>query len=221
MWSGCTTCGAGEFRRLLQERAVIESGSCIEEIGYRACVGQGFTVGLFGLGATDRHFLQRLGLAFVFEEASRVLPDLESVLEGTPAGKMMADLRQDAIDSERRRDRRRRSLATGERAARVRRRRRVWERRVRHAARLETKRCRDALLAVAVARFTALDPVDRLKWLAQEEVEIPIDRIPEELLPLDGDPMVLLGVEHRRLIRRIGGRRRNWRLLRCCLERGY
>ena len=125
MWSGCTTCRAGEFRRRLQERAVIESRSCIEEIGHRACVRQGFTVGLFGLGANDRHLLQRLGLAFVLEEASRVVPDLESILEGTPAGTMMADLRQDAIDSERRRDRRRRSLATGERAARVRRRRRV------------------------------------------------------------------------------------------------
>jgi|GEM_PF-4635148 len=219
MRSGCTTCGAGEFRGRLLERAVIESGSCIEEIGHQACVGQGFAVGLFGLGATDRHLLQGLGLAFVFEEASHVLPNLESILEGTPAGKMMADLRQAAVDSERRRDRRRRSLATAERAARVRRRRRVWERRTSHEARLEAKQQRDDLLELAVASFARLDPVDRLKWLAKEDLEIPIDRIPEDLLPIETDPIGLLEVERIRLINRIGGRRRRWRRLRMNLAR--
>ena len=239
MSSGCTTCGAGEFRRRLLDRAAIEgraagrdgdhddwAGDEVrdatgEERGdeRREAIARGFRVGLLGLQAGDQMEAGDCGVEIMLAEARGFQPDLETLLEGTTAGDLLAAIRDRAAAVARRRDRYQREMATAERAARARRRRRVWERRTSHEARLEAKQQRDDLLELAVARFARLDPVGRLKWLAKADLKIPIDRIPEDLLPTETDPIVLLEVERIRLINRIGGRRRRWRRLRMTLAR--
>ena len=242
MWPGCTTCGAGEFRRRLLDRAAIEgrvegrNGDHDDVVGdargdargderrdergdeRNKAIARGFRLGLLELQAGDQMEAGDHGVEIMLAEARGFQPDLETFLEGTIAGDLLAAIRDRAAAVARRRDRYQREMATAERAARARRRRRVWERRTSHEARLEAKQQRDDVLELAVARFARLDPVDRLKWLAKEDLEIPIDRIPEELLQIDVDPIVLLEVERIRLINRIGGRRRKWRLLRMTLE---
>ena len=242
MWPGCTTCGAGEFRRRLLDRAAIEgrvegrNGDHDDVVGdatgdatgderrdergdeRNKAISRGFRLGLLGLQAGDQMEAGDHGVEIMLAEARGFQPDLETFLEGTIAGDLLAAIRDRAAAVARRRDRYQREMATAERAGRARRRRRVWERRTSHEARLEAKQQRDDVLELAVARFARLDPVDRLKWLAKEDLEIPIDRIPEELLQIDVDPIVLLEVERIRLINRIGGRRRKWRLLRMTLE---
>ncbi len=238
MWPGCTTCGAGEFRRRLLDRAAIEgrvegrNGDHDDVVGDAAgdatgderrdernkAISRGFRLGLLELQAGDQMEAGDHGVEIMLAEARGFQPDLETFLEGTIAGDLLAAIRDRAAAVARRRDRYQREMATAERAGRTRRRRRVWERRTSHEARLEAKQQRDDVLELAVARFARLDPVDRLKWLAKEDLEIPIDRIPEELLQIDVDPIVLLEVERIRLINRIGGRRRKWRLLRMTLE---
>ena len=238
MWPGCTTCGAGEFRRRLLDRAAIEGrvegrngdhddargdargDATGDERGdeRNKAISRGFRLGLLGLQAGDQMEAGDHGVEIMLAEARGFQPDLETFLEGTIAGDLLAAIRDRAAAVARRRDRYQREVATAERAGRARRRRRVWERRTSHEARLEAKQQRDDVLELAVASFARLDPVDRLKWLAKEDLEIPIDRIPEELLQIDVDPIVLLEVERIRLINRIGGRRRKWRLLRMNLE---
>ena len=234
MWPGCTTCGAGEFRRRLLDRAAIEgrvegrNGDHDDVVGdatgdergdeRNKAIARGFRLGLLELQAGDQMEAGDHGVEIMLAEARGFQPDLETFLEGTIAGDLLAAIRDRAAAVARRRDRYQREMATAERAGRTRRRRRVWERRTSHEARLEAKQQRDDVLELAVARFARLDPVDRLKWLAKEDLEIPIDRIPEELLQIDVDPIVLLEVERIRLINRIGGRRRKWRLLRMTLE---
>jgi hypothetical protein len=171
-------------------------------------------LGLLGLQAGDQMEAGDCGVEIMLAEARGFQPDLETFLEGTIAGDLLATIRDRAAAASRRRDRHQREMATAERAARARRRRRVWERRTSHEARLEAKQQRDDLLELVVASFARLDPVGRLKWLAKEDLEIPIDRIPENLLPIETDPIVLLEVERIRLINRIGGRRRRWRRLK-------
>ena len=234
MSSSCTTCGAGEFRRRLLDRAAIEgrvegrdgnhddwAGDATgdargDETGdaRREAIACGFRLGLLGLQAGDQMEAGDCGVEIMLAEARGFQPDLETFLEGTIAGDLLAAIRDRAAAASRRRDRHQREMATAERAARARRRRRVWERQTSHEARLEAKQQRDDLLELVVARFARLDPVDRLKWLAKEDLEIPIDRIPEDLLPIETDPIVLLDVERIRLINRIGGRRRRWRRLK-------
>ena len=238
MWPGCTTCGAGEFRRRLLDRAAIEGrvegrngdhddargdargDATGDERGdeRNKAIARGFRLGLLELQAGDQMEAGDHGVEIMLAEARGFQPDLETFLEGTIAGDLLAAIRDRAAAVARRRDRYQREVATAERAGRARRRRRVWERRTSHEARLEAKQQRDDVLELAVASFARLDPVDRLKWLAKEDLEIPIDRIPEELLQIDVDPIVLLEVERIRLINRIGGRRRKWRLLRMTLE---
>ena len=238
MWPGCTTCGAGEFRRRLLDRAAIEgrvegrNGDHDDVVGdargderrderrdeRNKAISRGFRLGLLELQAGDQMEAGDHGVEIMLAEARGFQPDLETFLEGTIAGDLLAAIRDRAAAVARRRDRYQREMATAERAGRARRRRRVWERRTSHEARLEAKQQRDDVLELVVARFARLDPVDRLKWLAKEDLEIPIDRIPEELLQIDVDPIVLLEVERIRLINRIGGRRRKWRLLRMNLE---
>ena len=238
MWPGCTTCGAGEFRRRLLDRAAIEGrvegrngdhddargdargDATGDERGdeRNKAIARGFRLGLLGLQAGDQMEAGDHGVEIMLAEARGFQPDLETFLEGTIAGDLLAAIRDRAAAVARRRDRYQREVATAERAGRARRRRRVWERRTSHEARLEAKQQRDDVLELVVASFARLDPVDRLKWLAKEDLEIPIDRIPEELLQIDVDPIVLLEVERIRLINRIGGRRRKWRLLRMNLE---
>ena len=236
MSSGCTTCGAGEFRRRLLDRAAIEGRAAGRDGDHddwagdergdargderSEAIARGFRLGLLGLQAGDQMEAGDCGVEIMLAEARGFQPDLETLLEGTIAGDLLAAIRDRAAAAARRRDRHQREMATAERAARARRRRRVWERRTSHEARLEAKQQRDDLLELVVARFARLDPVDRLKWLAKEDLEIPIDRIPEDLLPIETDPIVLLDVERIRLINRIGGRRRKWRLLRMTLESG-
>ena len=230
MWPGCTTCGAGEFRRRLLDRAAIEgrvegrNGDHDDVVGdargdeRNKAIARGFRLGLLELQAGDQMEAGDHGVEIMLAEARGFQPDLETLLEGTIAGDLLAAIRDRAAAVARRRDRYQREMATAERAGRARRRRRVWERRTSHEARLEAKQQRDDVLELVVARFARLDPVGRLKWLAKEDLEIPIDRIPEELLQIDVDPIVLLEVERIRLINRIGGRRRKWRLLRMTLE---
>jgi hypothetical protein len=246
MSPGCTTCGAGEFRRRLLDRAAIEgrvegrdgdhddwAGDGVGDAAGDAAgdatgdtrgderseaIARGFRLGLLGLQAGDQMEAGDCGVEIMLAEARGFQPDLETLLEGTIAGDLLAAIRDRAAAVARRRDRYQREMATAERAGRARRRRRVWERRTSHEARLEAKQQRDDLLELVVASFARLDPVDRLKWLAKEDLEIPIDRIPEDLLPIETDPIVLLDVERIRLINRIGGRRRKWRLLRINLE---
>ena len=228
MSPGCTTCGAGEFRRRLLDRAAIEGrvegrdGNHDDWAGdaRREAIACGFRLGLLGLQAGDQMEAGDCGVEIMLAEARGFQPDLETFLEGTIAGDLLAAIRDRAAAAARRRDRHQREMATAERAARARRRRRVWERQTSHEARLEAKQQRDDLLELVVARFARLDPVDRLKWLAKEDLEIPIDRIPEDLLPIETDPIVLLDVERIRLINRIGGRRGAWRRLRNHLNRG-
>lgn len=240
MWPGCTTCGAGEFRRRLLDRAAIEgrvegrNGDHDDVVGdatgdargdergdeRNKAIARGFRLGLLELQAGDQMEAGDHGVEIMLAEARGFQPDLETFLEGTIAGDLLAAIRDRAAAVARRRDRHQREMATAERAGRARRRRRVWERRTSHEARLEAKQQRDDVLELAVARFARLDPVDRLKWLAKEDLEIPIDRIPEELLQIDVDPIVLLEVERIRLINRIGGRRGAWRRLRNHLNRG-
>ena len=234
MSSGCTTCGAGEFRRRLLDRAAIEGRAAGRDGNHdywagdatgnergdetgdarREAIACGFRLGLLGLQAGDQMEAGDCGVEIMLAEARGFQPDLETLLEGTIAGDLLAAIRDRAAAAARRRDRHQREMATAERAARARRRRRVWERQTSHEARLEAKQQRDDLLELVVARFARLDPVDRLKWLAKEDLEIPIDRIPEDLLPIETDPIVLLDVERIRLINRIGGRRRRWRRLK-------
>ena len=240
MRPGCTTCGAGEFRRRLLDRAAIEGrvegrngdhddargdargDATGDERGdeRNKAIARGFRLGLLELQAGDQMEAGDHGVEIMLAEARGFQPDLETFLEGTIAGDLLAAIRDRAAAVARRRDRYQREMATAERAGRARRRRRVWERRTSHEARLEAKQQRDDVLELAVARFARLDPVDRLKWLAKEDLEIPIDRIPEELLQIDVDPIVLLEVERIRLINRIGGRRGAWRRLRNHLNRG-
>ena len=240
MRPGCTTCGAGEFRRRLLDRAAIEGrvegrngdhddargdargDATGDERGdeRNKAIARGFRLGLLELQAGDQMEAGDHGVEIMLAEARGFQPDLETFLEGMIAGDLFAAIRDRAAAVARRRDRHQREMATAERAGRARRRRRVWERRTSHEARLEAKQQRDDVLELAVARFARLDPVDRLKWLAKEDLEIPIDRIPEELLQIDVDPIVLLEVERIRLINRIGGRRGAWRRLRNHLNRG-
>lgn len=230
MSSGCTTCGAGEFRRRLLDRAAIEGRAAGRDGNHddwagdatgnergdarREAIACGFRLGLLGLQAGDQMEAGDCGVEIMLAEARGFQPDLETFLEGTIAGDLLATIRDRAAAASRRRDRHQREMATAERAARARRRRRVWERRTSREARLEAKQHRDDLLEFVVASFARLDPVGRLKWLAKEDLEIPIDRIPENLLPIETDPIVLLEVERIRLINRIGGRRRRWRRLK-------
>ena len=215
---GCTTCGSGEFRKALWKRASMAGGASGLELGRPDQCRWGLIDGLRELRSSDRLRLDRAELWSLLDHAIQIIGDLDIELEGTPAGEVLADLRRASIAAARRRERRRRDQQTRARASRTRRRRGVWERRVRHESRLEIKQTRDVGFAEAVRRFEMLEPIGRLRWLAREISEVPIDRLPEELLPIGVDPLALLEVERCRLINRIGGRRRRWRLLRMTLE---
>lgn len=213
----CTTCGGGAFLERLRDRAAVE-GDAAGARGARAAVGHGLIVGLLVLEPADRDLVAAPGLPWVIDEARRRHPDgeagFDSILRGTTAGWMVARLRAAAVEAERRRDRRRREVERRGRADRTRRRRRAWERRVRHQERLAVKRRRDLELEGLVAGYEAMSSESRLRWLVERPAGFPIDRIPEELVPVDADLLMLTRSERATLVEAIGGRRRSWRRLR-------
>ena len=213
----CTTCGGNAFLKRLQDRAAAE-GEAAGARNARSAVGHGLIVGLLALAPADRDLVAAPGLAWVIDEARRRHPDgeagFDSILRGTTAGWIVVKLRAAAVEAERRRDRRRREVERRGRADRTRRRRRAWERRVRHQARLAAKRDRDLELEGLMAEFESRSPEARLRWLAERSAGFPLDRIPDELVPVDADLLMLTRSERATLVEAIGGRRRSWRRLR-------
>ena len=217
----CTTCGGQAFLKRLRDRAAVE-GDVVAASGARTAVGDGLIIGLLALEPADRHLVAAPGLAWVIEEARCRVDDevvFESMLRGTTAGWIVARLQAMTIEAERRRALRRREFERRGRADRTRRRRRAWERRVRHQERLAAKRDRDRGLDEAMADYRARSPEARVRWLVERPGGFPLDRIPEELVPCDADLLMLTRAERRWLIAAIGGRRRVWRRLRNRLGR--
>lgn len=213
----CTTCGGGAFLKRLQDRAAAE-GEAAGARDDRTAVGHGLIVGLLALEPGDRDLVAAPGLAWIIDEARRRHPGgeagFDSMLRGTTAGWMVARLRAAAAEVERRRDRRRREVERRGRADRTRRRRRAWERRVRHQERLAVKRDRDLELEGLVAGYEAMSSESRLRWLVERPAGFPLDRIPDELVPVDADLLMIFRSERATLVEAIGGRRRSWRRLR-------
>lgn len=214
---GCTTCGAGEFMGRLRRRAAME-GDAAGDRGARTAVGRGLIIGLLALEPADRYLVAVPGMAWIIDEARRSQPRGESVfddvLRGTTAAWMVARLQAMATEASRRREYLQREHQRRGRADRTRRRRRAWERRVRHETRLTVKRARDRALDEAMAEYRAMSPESRLRWLAEHSDGFPIERIPEEAVPWDADLLMLTRSERQALIVAIGGRRRSWRRLR-------